>query len=89
MSDTPRKYRVVGETRFMGHYPGDEFEADFTDNQEARYIERGSIELADGRMNPASVEGAEEFAGEQSSLDEHFDGADNEPDPDDIGGGEE
>lgn len=78
MSDTAkRKYRVIGDAPFHGYVKDQEFEADFTEAQEARYIARGSIELADGRQNPAESEVPPEVAGgEQSPLDQHFDNDD-------------
>jgi hypothetical protein len=39
------KYKVTAETGFAEHKLGDEFEADLTDEQEQRYLERGSIEI--------------------------------------------
>lgn len=43
-----KSYRVVGEAPFKGHRPGEVFEAEFADAEEARYVTRGAIELADG-----------------------------------------
>jgi hypothetical protein len=36
-------YRVTGNTPYMDHQPGEEFEADLTDEQEDRALERGAI----------------------------------------------
>jgi hypothetical protein len=41
-----KKYVVSGNTPFMDHQPGEEFEAELTEEQERRALERGSIELA-------------------------------------------
>lgn len=38
------KYRVGEGRRFRGHQAGDVVELDLTDEQEARYVERGSLE---------------------------------------------
>lgn len=43
-----KTYEVVGETRFQGHAPGETFDADFTEDEERRFTERGSIRLAGG-----------------------------------------
>jgi hypothetical protein len=39
------KYIVTAATGFNEHKEGDEFEADLSDEQEQRYLERGSIEV--------------------------------------------
>jgi hypothetical protein len=39
------KYKVTAATGFNEHKEGDEFEADLTEEQEQRYLERGSIEI--------------------------------------------
>jgi hypothetical protein len=41
-----KKYVVTGATAYLDHQPGEEFEAELTDEQEDRAIERGSIKLA-------------------------------------------
>lgn len=61
-----KKYRVKGGTRFKGHAPGEVFDAEFTDKEEKRYIERGAIELADGA---AAVEADSAPSGEGESGD--------------------
>lgn len=38
-------YKVTGTTAYMGHQPGEEFDADLDDDAEARALERGSIEI--------------------------------------------
>lgn len=38
------RYRVTGTTAYMGHQPGEEFEAELTPDQERRALERGAIE---------------------------------------------
>jgi len=40
------KYKVTGETAFLEHQPGEEFEAELTPEQERRALERGSIARA-------------------------------------------
>ena len=37
------KYKVTAVTGFRGHKLGEEVEAELTDEEEARYIERGSL----------------------------------------------
>jgi hypothetical protein len=39
------KYKVTAATGFNEHKQGDEFEADLSEEQEQRYLERGSIEI--------------------------------------------
>jgi hypothetical protein len=36
-------YKVTGPTGFMGHKPGETFDADLDPQQERRAVERGSI----------------------------------------------
>lgn len=38
-------YKVTGTTAYFGHQPGEEFEADLTEDQERRAKERGSIRV--------------------------------------------
>ena len=38
-------YKVMSETRFMGHEPGEEFEAELDEATERRAKERGSIRV--------------------------------------------
>jgi len=38
-------YKVTGNTPYLGHQPGEEFEADLTAEQERRAKERGSIRV--------------------------------------------
>jgi hypothetical protein len=38
-------YKVTGTTPFLGHQPGDEFEAELDPEQERRAKERGSIRV--------------------------------------------
>ena len=38
-------YRVTGGTPFLGHQPGEEFDADLDENLERRAKERGSIRV--------------------------------------------
>ena len=42
-------YKVTGNTPFMDHPPGDEFDADLDDDLEDRAIERGSITIVKGK----------------------------------------
>lgn len=58
-----KKFRVIGEAPFKGYAPGEVFEAEFTDEDEARFIERGAIELAD----EATEVKAESDEGDQES----------------------
>jgi hypothetical protein len=44
------KYKVTAETGFNEHKQGDEFEADLTEEQEQRYLERGSIEIVEANQ---------------------------------------
>lgn len=84
-----KKYKVLGEASFRGYMPSQEFEAEFTDAQEARYIERGSIELADGSEYVPPAKSPEEIrTGEQP---ETFDQENSNPDAvdDDGYGGKE
>lgn len=37
------RYAVTGSTAFLGHAPGDEFEADLDPGLERRALERGQI----------------------------------------------
>jgi len=46
------KYRVKGSHRFLGHEPGEEFEADLDEGQEKRAVARGSI----SRVNKKSAD---------------------------------
>jgi hypothetical protein len=38
-------YKVTGSTYFRGYAPGEEFQADLTEEQERRAKERGSIRV--------------------------------------------
>jgi hypothetical protein len=38
-------YKVVGQTPFRGHRPGEEFEADLDEHTERRAKQRGSIRV--------------------------------------------
>ena len=38
-------YKVTGDTPYQGHQPGDEFEAELTEEQERRAKARGSIRV--------------------------------------------
>ena len=40
---TKTTYTVTGNTAFMGHQPGDTFDADLDEALEQRALERGSI----------------------------------------------
>lgn len=42
------RFKVSGVQRFLGHEPGEEFEADLPEDQQARAIARGSIKVASG-----------------------------------------
>ena len=41
-------YKVVSETAFDDHQPGEEFDADYDEELEARALERGSIVIVKG-----------------------------------------
>jgi len=43
------KYRVSGTQPFLGHKPGETFEAELDEAQKARAIARGSIKVAGGK----------------------------------------
>ena len=43
---TTKTYKVVGNTGFDGHEPGEVFEADLDEELEDRAIERGSIAVS-------------------------------------------
>jgi len=49
------KYKVEGTRPVFGHEPGETFEKDLTEEQEARYVARGSISLA-GAQSSTPVE---------------------------------
>ena len=40
---TKQTYKVTGSTAYRGHQPGDTFEADLTDDEKRRAMDRGSI----------------------------------------------
>ena len=40
------RYLVTGNTAYLGHRPGEEFEADLDEAAERRALERGSIEVS-------------------------------------------
>jgi hypothetical protein len=42
---TKTTYKVTGPTAYKGHQPGEQFEAELTDEQEQRALERGAIEV--------------------------------------------
>jgi hypothetical protein len=46
-------YKVVGLTAYQGHQPGETFEADLSDDEKRRAIDRGSIAAA---KKPAAKE---------------------------------
>jgi len=45
-------YKVVGLTAYLGHQPGEEFEADLDPEQERRAKERGSIRVVKRETKP-------------------------------------
>ena len=49
-------YKVTGSRAYMGHQPGEEFEAELTEDQERRAKERGSIRVVK-RNQPKEEEG--------------------------------
>jgi hypothetical protein len=52
------KYKNTGQSDFLGHPPGDEFEADLPEAQEKRAIARGSLaRVGDGQSSEASQTG--------------------------------
>jgi hypothetical protein len=48
---TKTTYKVTGTTAYMGHQPGETFEAELDPDAEQRALERGSIQVAGGRTN--------------------------------------
>jgi hypothetical protein len=40
-----KTYEVTGNTAYLGHQPGETFEADLDDGQEDRALARGSIKV--------------------------------------------
>jgi hypothetical protein len=52
-------YKVVGSTYFRGYAPGEEFEAELTEEQERRAKERGSIRVIKRGENKKEKEEAE------------------------------
>ena len=50
-------YKVTGATPYQGHRPGEQFEADLTEEQERRAKERGSIRVVKRDDNKEEVEG--------------------------------
>ena len=49
-------YKVTGSTAYMGHRPGEEFEAELTAEQERRAKERGSIRVVKRETKPKEEE---------------------------------
>jgi hypothetical protein len=49
-------YKVTGATSFLGHKPGEEFEAELTEQQERRAKERGSIRVVKRNNQPPKEE---------------------------------
>jgi len=43
---TKQTYKVTGATAYRGHQPGETFEADLTDDEKRRAMDRGSIAVA-------------------------------------------
>jgi hypothetical protein len=53
-------YKVVGSTWFRGHAPGEEFDADLTEDQERRAKDRGSIRVVKRNTPTKKEEEADE-----------------------------
>jgi hypothetical protein len=53
-------YKVVGSTYFRGYAPGEEFNADLTEEQERRAKERGSIRVVKRNTPTKKEEEADE-----------------------------
>jgi hypothetical protein len=50
------KYTVSGPTAFMGHAPGETFDADLDDALEARALDRGSIKKTTRKKEDGDAE---------------------------------
>lgn len=52
------QYKVTSDKRFRGHEPNAEFEADFTESQEERYVASGLIQrIGEGSKQPTASAG--------------------------------
>jgi hypothetical protein len=49
-------YKVTGSTAFAGHQPGETFDADLSDEEEDRALERGAIQLEGKRTSKPKKE---------------------------------
>jgi hypothetical protein len=54
------QYKVAGSRAYAGHQPGETFEADLTEEQERRALERGSLEIARKRSSKKTQDKEEE-----------------------------
>jgi hypothetical protein len=52
------RYRVTGAVPYLGHQPGEEFEAELSDDQEDRALKRGALKKV--RRAPKDDEKEEE-----------------------------
>lgn len=53
MTTAKRTYKVTAATGFRGHQQGDQFDAELTEQEERRAVERGSIRV----VNKTTKEG--------------------------------
>lgn len=53
-------YKVTGNTAYLGHQPGEEFEADLDEAAERRAKERGSIRVVKRDTNKEKEEADDE-----------------------------
>lgn len=56
------KYKVVASTGYKEHAAGDEFEADLSEDEERRALERGSLEVVGGKKQAKDDKGEESDA---------------------------
>jgi hypothetical protein len=57
---TKQTYRVTGNTAYRGHQPGETFDADLTDDEKRRAIDRGSIAAVSSPKKTSGKEGAKD-----------------------------
>ena len=50
------KYRVTAKTGYKGVAEGEEFDADLTEDEERRAVERGSLEVVGGKQRKKDEE---------------------------------
>lgn len=71
----PKRYRVPDHVNHivLGHWPGEEFEAEIPPKQEARLLSSGALELVDGESQEQPA------APDQQEPDAAGDGANSDP----------